>query len=100
MVTGRPGIHNNFMILRLQVPLQFPLQLRWRCGPDMPFGMTGHVQSVMVQGRVYVGGGWVGRCSSEHYIVMEYDISSGEWAKLPPYGARCFAMTVINNQLV
>ena len=66
----------------------------------MPFGMTDYVQSVVVQGRVYVGGGYAGLGSHDNYIVMEYDISSGKWAKLPPYRACGFATTVINNQLV
>ena len=66
----------------------------------MPFEMGGYVQSVLVQGRVYVGGGVNGWGSNDNYIVMEYDISSGKWAKLPPYRAWGFAMTVINNQLV
>ena len=66
----------------------------------MPFGTAGSVQSVVVQGRVYVGGGYTGWDRDDKYIVMEYDISSGKWAKLPPYRARDFAMTVINNQLV
>ena len=66
----------------------------------MPFGMGDYVQSVVVQGRVYVGGGEAGYNSDDNYIVMEYDISSGKWAKLPPYRACGFAMTVINNQLV
>ena len=66
----------------------------------MPFWMGDYVQSVVVQGRVYVGGGWAGWDSDDHSIVMEYDISSGKWAKLPPYRACDFAMTVINNQLV
>ena len=38
----------------------FPLQLNWRCGSDMPFGMSHYVQSVVVQGKVYVGGGEAG----------------------------------------
>jgi hypothetical protein len=66
----------------------------------MPFVMADYVQSVVVQGRVYVGGGWTGYGSYSNYIVMEYDTSSGEWTKLPPYRACDFAMTVINNQLV
>ena len=81
----------------IQVPLKVPLQLRWRRGPDMPFGMEDSLQSVVVKGRVYVGGGEAGY---DNYIVMEYDISSGKWAKLPLYRACYFAMTVINNQLV
>ena len=46
----------------------------------------------MVQGTLcYVGGG---------DTVMEYDISSGKWSKLPPSGTRDFGMTVSNNQLM
>ena len=81
----------------LQVPLQFPLQLRWRRGSDMPIGMGGNIQSVVMQGKVYVGGGL---STDNDYIVMVCDISSGKWAKLPPYRAWGFAMTVSNNQLV
>ena len=69
------------------------------CGLDMPHGMGCYVQSVVVKGKVYVGGGLTDRRNDDH-IVIEYDISSGKWAKLPPYRARGFAMTVINNQLV
>ena len=65
----------------------------------MPFGMDG-CQSVVVEGTVYVGGGSAGYRSRNNYIVMTYDISTGKWATLPPYRARGFAMTAINNQLV
>ena len=65
----------------------------------MPFGMGYYVQSVMVQGKLYVGGGYAGSGGGD-YTVMEYDTSSGQWATLPPYRARDFAMTVISNQLV
>ena len=66
----------------------------------MPFGMSDHVQSVVVKGTVYVGGGRAGYGSDNNYIVMTYDISTGKWATLPPYRKRYFAMTSINNQLV
>ena len=66
----------------------------------MPLRMSGHIQSVVVLGRMYVGGGNAGYKSRDNYIVMEYDISSGKWAKLSPYRAEGFAMAVINNQLV
>ena len=49
---------------------------------------------------MYVGGGRTDRSNDDKHIVMAYDISSGKWAKLPPYRPRDFAMTVINNQLV
>ena len=63
----------------------------------MPFGMTDYIQSVVVQGRVYVGGGFAVK---KHEIVMEYNTSSAKWAELPQYQARFFGMTAINNQLV
>ena len=66
----------------------------------MPFVMGGYVQSVVVEGTVYVGGGYAGPGSDNNCIVMTYDISTGKWATLPPYRARGFAMTAINNQLV
>ena len=66
----------------------------------MPFGMSDYVQSVVVEGTVYVGGGGAGYGSANNYIVMTYDISTWKWATLPPYRAWAFAMTAINNQLV
>ena len=93
--------HNYYLITPpLQVPLKLPLKLSWRHGPDMPFWMGGYVQSVVVEGTVYAGGGDAGYGSGTDYIVMTYDISTGKWDTLPPYRARAFAMTAINNQLV
>ena len=66
----------------------------------MPFDMSNYVQSVVVEGTVYVGGGNAGYGSDNNYIVTTYDISTGKWATLPPYRACNFAMTAINNQLV
>ena len=66
----------------------------------MPFEMDGYVQSVVVEGTVYVGEGDAGYGIGNNYIVMTYDISTGKWATLPPYRAWGFAMTAINNQLV
>ena len=63
----------------------------------MPLAMTDSIQSVVVLGRVYVGGG---SATTKHNIVMKYTISSENWAELPPYQVWNFGMTVINNQLV
>ena len=60
----------------------------------MPYELSGYVQSVQVQGTLYVGGGDVA------YIVMAYEICSGKWATLPEYGAQGFAMTAIDKHLV
>ena len=62
----------------------------------MPFGMT-DIQSVVVQGRVYLGGG---HADGKHGIVIEYNTSSAKWAELPQYQAWNFGMTAFNNQLV
>ena len=65
----------------------------------MPFAMSSYIQSVVVQGRVYVGGGG-SSTTSNNYMVMEYESDSGRWVTLPPYTASGFGMTVIYNQLV
>ncbi len=88
------------LFITAQEPLKLPLQLTWRRGPDMPFGMGCYVQSVVMQGKLYLGGGYAGYRSDNNYIVMEYEIGSGEWTTLPPYRTRYFAMAVISNQLV
>ena len=65
----------------------------------MPFEMTGPIQSVVVQGTVYVGGGYTEH-EEDGYRIMEYDTLLGEWTTLPPYRACLFAVTSINKQLV
>ena len=66
----------------------------------MPLRKAGYIQSVRVQQKVYVGGEDTTSYARENYIVMEYDTLSGKWVTLPPYRARHFGMTNINNQLV
>ena len=67
----------------------------------MPLWMGGYVQSAVVQGRVYVGGGFAGIGTSDaDCMVMEYETSSGKWSKLPFCRTSRFAMTVIDDQLV
>ena len=77
----------------------FPLQLDWRHGPDMPFAMYDYIQSVEVEGTLYVGGGLAYKTNNT-YIVMAYDTQSCKWNTLPPYSAKWFAMTTIHNKLV
>ena len=79
--------------------MTFPLQLDWRRGPDIPFSMCDYIQSVEVEGTVYVGGGWTGR-REDRRTVMAYNPQSCNWHALPPYSATRFAMTTINNKLV
>ena len=62
----------------------------------MPYSSSGYVQSVVVQGTVYVGG----FASGDKNDVIVFDITSWKWTTLPPYRTHFFAMTAINNQLV
>ena len=79
--------HNYYLITPpLQVPLKLPLKLSWRRGHDMPFGMGDYVQSEVVEGTVYVGGGDPGIGSYSNCIVT-YDIFTAKWTTLPPYRA-------------
>ena len=73
--------------------MTFPLQLDWMRGPDMPFSRSDYIQSVEVDGTLYVGGGY-------EYTVMAYDMQFCNWRALPPYSAISFAMTTINNKLI
>ena len=79
--------------------MTFPLQLDWRRGHDMPFKMSRYIQSVEVDGTLYVGGG-VSDKDEDDYRVIAYSMQSYKWHTLPPYSARNFAMTTINNKLI
>ena len=60
---------------------------------------TAYVQSVELEGTMYMGGGRANRDEND-YVVMAYDMQSFKWHTLPPYSARWFAMTTINNKLI
>ncbi len=65
----------------------------------MPVAMSAYIQSVEINDRVYVGGGFTEK-NEDKYIVMAYNTLSCQWHTLPPYSTRFFAMTTINNKLV
>ncbi len=65
----------------------------------MPVAMSAYIQSVEINDRVYVGGGFTEK-NANKYIVMAYNTLSCQWHTLPPYSTRFFAMTTINNKLV
>ena len=79
--------------------MTFPLQLDWRRGPDLPFSMSNYIQSVEVDGTVYVGGGGADK-DEDNSLLMAYSMQSCKWHILPPYSARNFAMTTINNKII
>lgn len=67
----------------------------------MPFEKGDYLQSAVVQGTLYVGGGSDSDCFSEkNNVVMEYRPNTNQWNVLPRCKTQQFAMTVIHNQLV
>ena len=65
----------------------------------MPFGMGGHIQSVVIGDNVYIGGG-DSLPSATSNTVMVYSVQTGSWRTLPPHETDWFGMASVNNQLV
>ena len=65
----------------------------------MPVAMSYYIQAIMIEGTVYVGGGYT-VSEDDNRIVMTYDTLSSKWHFLPLYNASSFSMAVINNKLV
>lgn len=87
-----------WLCLQITYQLSFPLHLDWEEGPVMKKAMENYIQCVEVKGTLYVGGGWTE--SGEEGIVMAYEPILDEWHVLPPYNAKEFAMTTINEKLL
>lgn len=66
----------------------------------MPRVMECYVQSVMVHGTLYIGGGLSSRNDNNNNTVMSFDTSQRRWGELPRYTTNGFAMVVIDDQLV
>ena len=71
----------------------------WRQGPDLPFGISGPVQSVVINKKVFVGGGHVDDDTNK-FLILEYDTTLGKWSALPPYRMDRFAMAAVKNELL
>ena len=65
----------------------------------MTTGMSFYPQAVVLQGRVYIGGG-ASDNADQNTIVTCYDIERNQWSALPPYTEEFFAMATINEELV
>ena len=64
----------------------------------MPIGMSS-AKAVLLDGRVYIGGG-VMKKVEDQYAILVYVPESDEWSQLPPCPVRCFAMAVVKHHLV
>ncbi len=64
----------------------------------MLFGTTS-VYAVVLNGKVYVGGGWAAR-GEDDFTIQVYSPQSDEWRRLPQCPVKWFAMAIVNQQLV
>lgn len=73
--------------------------LKWRHGKAMPSAMSFYPQAIVLNGKVYLGGG---KSQPRKYMntVMEYDPQKDEWTLLSPYGNIYFGMAVLKGQLL
>ena len=62
----------------------------------MPFAMTLYPQAIVLNGKVYVGGG---KCT-QMGVVMVYDPQKDEWTLLPFYSNDYFGMAILKGQLL
>ena len=64
----------------------------------MEYGMTSYPHCVVLERRVYVGGGATAWGDDAH-IVFKYDPDTDNWSRLPRYQYRRFAISIINSHL-
>ena len=64
----------------------------------MEYGMTFYPHCVVLERRLYVGGGDTGYGGDEH-IVFKYDPDTDNWSRLPSYQYKKFAISIINSHL-
>ena len=62
----------------------------------MPFSMYDNTHSVVLKGKVYLGGGG---SSGDLCTVVVHDTQSGEWSTLPKCQVKLFGLAVVKNQL-
>ena len=75
----------NFFNLLFQAQPGQSLRLSWKQCKDMPFAMSNNTHSVVLKGKLYMGGGCASGNSQVECTVMVYDIRSGEWSTLPKH---------------
>ena len=99
--TCQERLRHIWLIILHVSSMQVELNIRWRRGPSMLFGITNYIQSVLIEKALYVGGGWSHKRSDNNYLVLKYDTNLHRWQQLrAAYTVRDFAMVAINNSLV
>lgn len=64
----------------------------------MVYGMTDYPCSMMLDRKLYIGGGSAGN-DSENRTIQVYNMDNDVWSILPRYEYMWFAMTVVNSRL-
>ena len=75
------------------------MKFRWRQGNDILFEMSESVQAVLIDDKIYIGGGFT-MYTVDVGIVLMYTLRNGSWTKLPYYRNHFCGMTAVNQQLV
>ena len=65
----------------------------------MERGMTSYPHCVVLERRVYVGGGVTRSYDDVAHIVFKYDPDTDNWSRLPRYQYKRFAISIINSRL-
>ena len=74
-------------------------QLQWKRCADLPVKMI-ILQSVVVGGRLYVGGGTTITDSNDDVLVFQYIPERNEWATLPPHTMCYFGLGQFQGDLI
>lgn len=81
-----------------QVPIRQNSTISWKRVKEMPFGIK-KAFSVVLDGKVYIGGGDTDTEIHEH-IILVYNPERDEWNRLPPCPVKKYAMAGFQSELV
>lgn len=65
----------------------------------MVYGMTWYPSAVVLQTKVYIGGGGADK-DSDGCAVQVYDLESDDWSHLPRYQLTKLSMTILHSCLI
>ena len=65
----------------------------------MECAMTWYPRCVVLERRVYVGGGYTYSYDDDEHIAFKYDPDTDNWSRLPRYQYKRFAVSIINSHL-
>ena len=78
--------------------MKWPLELKWRRGKDLPFGVR-RAHTVVLDEKLYIGGGFA-KDGNDQYVVIQYDLPTETCSLLPNNTSMWFSMASVNGQLL